>query len=113
MSSRRAEAGDSIRVIVASELDLATRHRFMAALDEAQNDSDQALLDLRALSFIDCACIASLFAAARRGRPERSALILVSPRGQVRRMLDLVGSPEGVAVLEHDDLPEHRGPVEA
>ena len=113
MSSRRAETGGSIRLIVAGELDLAARHNFMSALAEAQDHSDRVLLDLRALSFIDCACIAGLFAAARRGRPERSALVLVSPRGQVRRVLELVGSPPGVAVLDHVDLPEHRGPVAA
>lgn len=105
--------GGSIRLIVAGELDLAARHRFQAALDGAQNDSDRVLLDLRALTFIDCACIASLFAAATPGRGERAALVLLSPRGQVRRMLDLVGSPAGLAVLEHDDLPEHRAPVAA
>jgi anti-anti-sigma factor len=112
-SSRRAETDGSIRLIVAGELDLAARHHFETDLGEAQDASDRVLLDLGALTFIDCACIASLFAAAGRGRREGAVLIIVSPCGQVRRVLDLVGSPAGVAVLEHDDLPERRAPVAA
>jgi anti-sigma B factor antagonist len=113
IASRRAERGGSIRLIVAGELDLMARRHFKAALDEAQNDSDRVLLDLRALSFIDCACIASVFAAARRGRREGAELILLGPRGQVRRLLDLVGSPAGATLLEPEDLPEQRAPVAA
>jgi anti-sigma B factor antagonist len=113
IASRRAETGGAIRLIVAGELDLRARQHFQSALDEAQDDSDRVLLDLRALSFIDCACVASLFAAARRGRRDGARLILLGPRGQVRQMLDLVGSPTGVTLLEQDDLPQPQEPVAA
>ncbi len=113
ISSRRAETGGTIRLIVAGELDLAARGHFETDLDQAQDDSDRVLLDLGALTFIDCACLASLFAAARRGRREEADLVLLDPRGQVRRVIDLVGSPEGAAVLDQSDLTGRRPPVAA
>ncbi len=113
MSSRRAETGGSIRLVLAGELDLAVGTRLESDLEEAQDGSDRVLLDLRALSFVDCACIATFFAAARRARRDGAVLILLGPIGQVRRLLDLIGPPPGVAVLEHGDLDRHRAPAPA
>jgi stage II sporulation protein AA (anti-sigma F factor antagonist) len=100
MSTRRAESGGSIRLIFAAELDLAARSHFQAALDAAQGDSRHILLDLTALTFLDCACLASLFGAARRGRREGAQLVLYEPTGQVRRLLELTGTPAGFSVLD-------------
>lgn len=75
------------------------------ALADAQTDSDRVLLDLAALTLIDCAALFVSFTAAARSRREDAVLILLTPRGQVRRVLDLVGAPTGVAILDHDDLP--------
>src|ERR1700761_8363233 len=91
--SRRAESGGSVRLFLAGELDLATLLDFQGGVDHAQSDSDRVLLDLRALTLIDCAALSTLFAAAKRCRDESAALILQSPNGQVRRVLDLVGTP--------------------
>jgi anti-anti-sigma factor len=103
---RRAEGGGSIGLTLAGELDLAGSSDFRKALDGAQQDSDRVLLDLRALTLIDCAGLAILFAASRRARLERTALILMSPRGQVRRLLDLVGAPSDATVLDDDGPPD-------
>ncbi len=113
ISSRRAEARGSIRLIVAGELDLASSHRFESDLGEAQDHSGRVLLDLAALTFIDCACLGVLFGAANRACREGAVLILLCPHGQVRRMIDLVGSPVGVTILDHDDVPTDRAPVAA
>lgn len=102
--TRRAASG-SIRLILAGELDLAFRPSFEAAMADAQTDSDRVLLDLRALTLIDCANLAVVFSAAERSRLDESVLVLLDPRGQVRRVLDLLGAPPGAAVLDHDDLP--------
>lgn len=111
--SSAAKVGDSVRLILAGELDLSVRNRFDADVAEVQGRSGRVLLDLRSLTFIDCACLAVLFAAGKRARREQAALILLGPSGQVRRLLDLVGPPPGVTVLEHGDLHEHRAPVAA
>jgi len=113
ISSRVAESGGSIRLVLAGELDLVARDRFATDLDLAQHESDRVLLDLRALVLIGCSCLATLFAAARRARLEGGALILLDPRDQVRRMLDLVGPPPDVAVLEAGDLLELRAAATA
>jgi anti-anti-sigma factor len=99
LSSRRAEAGGAIRLCLVGELDLAAQPEFKAALDAAQADSDRVLLDLNALTLIDCAALSTIFVAAEQGRREEGVLILVGPRGQVRRLLDLTGVPPGVSVL--------------
>jgi anti-anti-sigma factor len=114
MATRRAEPGGAIRLVLAGELDLAALPYLEAALDSAQSDSGRVLLDLNALTLIDCAGIAAIFAAAQRARRRGAVLILLDPHGQVRRLLlDLVGPPVGVGVLDRDDLPERVGPVAA
>ncbi len=106
LSSRRAEPGGTVRLVLAGELDLAAQPEFKAALDSAQADSDRVLLDLSALTLIDCAALSTIFAAAERGRREGAALTLFDPRGQVRRVLGLVGPPTGVSVLAQGDPPD-------
>ena len=109
--SRRAERGGLIRLLLCGELDLLAVPRFRAALAEAQGDSDRVLLDLTALTLIDCAALAVLYAAAARRRREGAALIFLAPGGQVRRVLELVGMPDGVTVVDSGDLPEIAVPV--
>lgn len=102
--TRRTEDG-SIRLILAGELDLAVRPFFETALADAQTDAERVLLDLRALTLIDCANLFLIFTAAERSHREEWVLTLLSPRGQVRRVLDLVGVPRGSAVSDHEELP--------
>jgi response regulator NasT len=113
LSSRRAEAGGTIRLCLAGELDLAARPEFETALGAAQADSDRVLLDLSALTLIDCAALSTIFTAAERGRREKAVLIMLGPRGQVRRVLDLVGLPPGVSVLAQGDPPDRVSAVAA
>lgn len=101
--TRRAESG-SIRLVLAGELDLALRPTFEAAVADAQADSDRVVLDLRELMLIDCANLFVVFSVAERGRRDGSVLILLSPRGQVRRVLDLLGVPAGAAGRQ-EELP--------
>ncbi|HET8813546.1 MAG TPA: STAS domain-containing protein [Solirubrobacterales bacterium] len=100
-----------IRLILAGELDLAFRPTFETAVADAQTDSGRLLLDLRALTLIDCANLAVVFSAAKRSRHDGSVLILLSPRGQVRRVLDLLGAPPGAAVLDPEELPSRGSQV--
>lgn len=101
--TRRAEGRSSIRLIVAGELDLSARAHFAQALKDAQSDAGRVVLDLQALTLIDGAALAVLFDAAARASREDGMLIMLEPRGQVRRVLDLIGPPVGVAVLERSD----------
>ncbi|HEX6781838.1 MAG TPA: STAS domain-containing protein [Solirubrobacterales bacterium] len=101
--TRRAEGRGSIRLVLAGELDLSARAHFEEALKDAQSDANRVVLDLQALTLIDCASLSVLFDAALEARRQDAVLILLEPRGQVRRVLDLTGAPNGVAVLERSD----------
>jgi anti-sigma B factor antagonist len=102
--SRRAEGGGVIRILLAGELDLAATPYLGTALDGAQDDSDRVMLDLRALTLIDCAGLALLYGAGERARREGSTLTLKNSRGQVSRLLDLLGVPDDVTVVDEDDV---------
>lgn len=100
--SRRAE-GDSIRLVLAGELDLSAHAHFEQSLKNALSDADRVILDLQALTLIDCASLSVIYNGAIEARRRDAILIMLDPRGQVRRVLDLVGAPEGVAVLDRSD----------
>jgi anti-anti-sigma factor len=104
--SRRAERGGSIRLLLDGELDLAAVAQFRTALDAAQDDSGRVVLDLGALSLIDCAALSVLAAGADRRRRDGAVLIVLSPRGQVQRVLRLIGAPAGVTMVDREDLPD-------
>jgi anti-anti-sigma factor len=101
--ARRAEGRNSIRLILVGELDLSACTHFEQALRDAQADASRVTLDLRAVTLIDCASLSVIFDAAVEARRHDAILILLDPRGQVRRMLDLTGAPEGVVVLDRSD----------
>ncbi|HEX6154279.1 MAG TPA: STAS domain-containing protein [Solirubrobacterales bacterium] len=101
--TRMAEGRGSIRLVLAGELDLSARGHFEQALRDAQSDASRVVLDLQALTLIDCASLSVAFDAAIEARRHDLVLILLDPRGQVRRVLDLTGAPDGVAVLERSD----------
>lgn len=101
--TRRAEGRGSIRLVLAGELDLSARAHFEQALMDAQTDASRVIVDLQALTLIDCASLSVVFNAAAEAHRRDAVLILLEPRGQVRRVLDLTGAPTGVAVLERSD----------
>lgn len=102
--ARRAESPDTIRLVLAGELDLCAREHFKQALADAQADADRVILDLQALTLIDCASLSVVFDAAVGARRRDTVLTMLDPRGQVRRVLDLTGAPEGVALLSRSDV---------
>lgn len=99
----RVEGRGTIRLVLAGELDLSFRAHFQQALTDAQADASRVILDLQALTLIDCASLSVVFDAAVEARRRDAVLILLDPRGQVRRVLDLTGAPDGAAVLERGD----------
>ena len=101
--TRRAEGRDAIRLVLVGELDLSARPHFEQALRDAQTDASRVTLDLRALTLIDCASLSVVLEGGLEARRRDAVLILLDPRGQVRRVLDLIGAPDGVAVLERSD----------
>lgn len=101
--TRRAESGGSVRLVLAGELDLSAQAHFEQSLKDALSDADRVILDLYALTLIDCASLSVIYNGAIEAHRRDAILIMLDPRGQIRRVLDLVGAPEGVAVLERSD----------
>ena len=100
-----ASGGWSVVAVVAvhGDLDVATVPELDQALQEAVPDDDpvgQVVLDLRAVTFLDCSGLGPLLRARHR-LAERFWLANV-PR-QPRRLLELTGLADAFAVV--DDLP--------
>lgn len=95
----KLDAQGSAFLELSGELDGAVCREFETQLAEAMRASATVTLDLRRLIFMDSAGYAVLVAAARASRPQ-ARLILTGCRGQVSRLLGLVGLPEKVEIQE-------------
>jgi anti-sigma B factor antagonist len=86
-------------VAVRGEVELATAARLTAALDDAIRRSDGPFaIDLSSVGFLDSSGISCLVRArALLGRDDRT-LALVCPPGGVRRVLEIAGIDELVAL---------------
>lgn len=96
--------GDLAGVAVRGEIELATAHELSAALDERIRGSCGPLVvDLSAVDFLDsCGIHCLVRARALLGREERP-LAVVCPSGNVRRVLELTGIDELVALYDSSD----------
>jgi anti-anti-sigma factor len=70
------------------ELDIVDAASVMAMLAAAAAGNPRIIVDLAALEYIDCHALGRLRAQARQAGGD---LLLASPRGPVRRLLDLIG----------------------
>jgi stage II sporulation protein AA (anti-sigma F factor antagonist) len=77
--------GEPVVVTVAGDIDIANVGRFRDALDGAASERS-VVVDLNAVTYLDSAGIAVLFAVAGR----TSLQVVASPRCLVRRVLDVV-----------------------
>ena len=93
-------------VAVRGEVDLVTAPALTAALEERiRRSSGPLVVDLSAVDFLDsCGIHCLVRARALLGREERP-LAVVCPSGNVRRVLELTGIDELVALYDsHDEL---------
>lgn len=110
--SYKLDARGSASLELSGELDLAVCREFETQLAEAQRASAVVTLDLRRLTFMDSAGYAVLVMAARNSRPD-ARLILTGCRGQVSRLLNLVGLPEKVEIQERPIPSDPRAGINA
>ena len=92
-------AADGDTVIVRGEIDMATAPQLRDLLNElVDGGSTRILLDCRGLGFLDSSGIGVLVAVRKR-LGEDGALTLDSPPAHVRKVLDLTGVSEHVAIV--------------
>jgi anti-sigma B factor antagonist len=96
--------GPAAGVAVRGEVEIATAPELTAALDDAiRRTSGPFVVDLSTVGFLDSSGINCLMRArALLGRDDRT-LLLVCPPGSTRRVLDLVGVDELVALYASRD----------
>jgi anti-sigma B factor antagonist len=96
--------GPAAGVAVRGEVEIATAPELTAALDDAiRRTSGPFVVDLSTVGFLDSSGINCLMRArALLGRDDRT-LMLVCPPGSTRRVLDLVGVDELVALYASRD----------
>lgn len=82
---------------VAGELDIATAPELQRELQEAQRWARLIVIDLRAVTFIDCSGLHVLIAA----RAGRARTMLVAGHA-VKRLLDLAGVADQVSTIDVD-----------
>jgi len=89
----------TIRLAVAGELDLATVPELEAQLP-VPAPGETLVMDLRELAFIDSSGIRVLMRLDTDSRDQGWALVVVRPRANVQRVLDLVRLGERVRLVD-------------
>ena len=96
-----AEIFNGVRVVaVRGELDIATSPQVRALLADLAKDEDQPLvIDLTRCDFIDSTGLAALLHGAKPAQNGESRVAIVSPPGDVRRMLELTAIDQSIPVF--------------
>jgi anti-sigma B factor antagonist len=95
-----AFAPDSVLLVVSGEVDLAT----VAVLDDSLRRAESArrpvlLLDLSGVTFMDCAGLTALLAAARRAAEAGGEVSVMRATAPVRRLLRLTAVDQSLTVI--------------
>jgi anti-sigma B factor antagonist len=100
-----AEIVNGVRVVaVRGELDIATSPAVRELLSDAATDRDRPLvIDLVECEFIDSTGLAALLHGAKPAQNGESHVAIVSPGGDVRRMLELTAIDRTIPVFESLD----------
>ncbi len=106
----RQSGRDAAWVRVAGELDLVSAPQLAQALRKAQSRARRVVLDLRGLTFMDCAGIHVVVAASDDARRAGAHLVLVRGPSHVDRLFTLTGTSGAVEIV---DLAPVAPPVQA
>ena len=84
-------AGDSVRISLRGELDLASADQADETLQAAEAEGTPLVLDLSGLTFMDSTGLRLILRAARRARENGRSLKLVSGPPRVQRVFRVTG----------------------
>lgn len=94
-------------VSVAGDLDIASRARLAAALQDRHRDGPHVVVDMRRVTFLDCAGLSTLLAAEAGLRAAGGSLRLGQVSRPVRRVLDLTATAS--VLMSHPAGDRHAG----
>ena len=100
---------DAAWVHVVGELDIVTAPQLERRLHESLQLAHLTVLDLRELTFMDCASVHTIVAASVRARDAGRRLVLVRGRPDIYRLFTLTGSGTEVDIGDLDPVqpPAH------
>jgi anti-sigma B factor antagonist len=96
---------DGVRIVaIDGELDIATSPKVRGLLDEAAKDAERPLVvDLTRCAFIDSTGLAALLHGTKPAQNGESHVAVVSPGGEVRKLLELTAIDRTIPVFETVD----------
>jgi anti-anti-sigma factor len=100
----RQSGRDAAWVRVAGELDLATAPQLKQTLRVAELRARRVVLDLRELTFIDCAGINAILEASNHARQADGQLVLVRGPLHVDRLFTLTGTSDALEIIDLDPV---------
>ena len=95
---------DAAWVRVTGELDLATAPQLELPLRKAQLRARLVVLDLRQLTFMDCAGMHVVVAASNHARQAGAHLVLVRGPSTVDRLFTLTGTSDVLEIVDLDPI---------
>ena len=108
MTVRRRLVGHRTVLAVTGEVDLATAPELASAVDTALASGAQELwLDLSGTAFMDSSGLHVLLDAHRRMRGLRRRLAIICPGGAVRRLFEIAGVADALALSEDRAAAHH------
>jgi anti-anti-sigma factor len=82
-------------LVLVGEFDLAVADGLRAALDGLRaSDSTSPTLDLAGVTFMDSSCLGALLDLQRQAHASGGNVVLISPSGPSRRLLEITGVDE-------------------
>jgi anti-anti-sigma factor len=91
--------GDSVRLVIVGEVDLATREQFKAALARTLGSYGDTVLDLSGVTFMDTHAVTAVVHCANRLFAEGGRLVIYRPPPSLRRIFELLWGGDGGARL--------------
>jgi anti-anti-sigma factor len=98
---------DAAWVNLTGELDITTAPELERTLRDSQQLAHLTVLDLRELTFVDCAGVHTIVNASLRARKDGRRLVIVRGRPDIYRMFTLTGCAGDVDIGDLDPVHPH------
>lgn len=100
------EDGSRVLIRATGELDFATAEKLVAVLNNGASDKAEVVIDLRGLTFMDCAGLRVVLYANKWTALDGCRLRLIRGTDTVQRVFQLTGTEAELRFIDTDDLIE-------